>query len=223
MIVRCSLLATAVSLASCAEAPPEPQAPPPAEPEPIACDCTLSSWRVAGRGRHLHLDIDCPDEFDHLDGRVEFTSATLRSDFDASLLAPADRPALVRMTPGRTLASWTDDPQPRLEAEYEVDVTVAAWLQRDIAFEADYVLVGTNSNSAMRAVMQRAGLAPPDRVRNGAGILGEFPGIDRNPGGEVDPSTWREIGLPMGPQTPSGPMPDGWDALGIIGQSNPAG
>lgn len=91
---------------------------------------------------------------------------------------------------------------------------MAAWLQRDIAFSAPYVLLGTNSNSAMRAVLESAGLDVPPRVLGGAGMFGEFPGIDRLPGLEIDAEKWPLIGLPEGPVVPDGPLPEGWERVG---------
>ena len=213
-------LALPLLLMGCSEQPPttEPvtQAPTPPEPEPVLCDCTLGSWIVAARGRHLHLDIDCPEAFDHLDGRIEFTTAALRSDFDPRLLAERDLPNLVRMTPGSRLSSPTDDPRPRTEAEYTIDVTTAAWMQRDIAFDADYVLLGSNSNSAMRALLEHAGLEVPSSILASGGFFGEFPGINFRPGTELTPDRWPDAGLERGPRPVPTPLPDAWDELGTI-------
>ena len=45
--------------------------------------------------------------------------------------------------------------------------TLAAWLQQDRAFSAPYVLLGTNSNSAMRFVLEQADLDPGDVITIG--------------------------------------------------------
>ncbi len=186
------------------------------EPPPVLCDCELSSWVVVGRGRHLHLDIDCPEEFDHLDGRIEFTSAALRFGFDGALLEPGVAPRLTRMTPGGRLYSPSSEPRPRSEATYEITARTAAWLQRDIAFSEPYILLGSNSNAAMRALLQSAGLEVPESVLNARGMLGEFPGIDQSPGSELTSDQWPGAGLPNGPRTIEGPLPGGWLELGEI-------
>ncbi|MEM1422720.1 MAG: hypothetical protein AAGH64_01830 [Planctomycetota bacterium] len=217
------LAIAALLLASCTERAPETpvaaEPEPATPPEPVLCACVLGSWVVAGRGRHLHLDIDCPEEFDHLDGRIEFTSAALRSDYDPLALEPESLPHLVRMTPGRRLYSPIDDPRPRVEAEYTVDAATAAWMQRDIAFTTDYILLGSNSNSAMRAMLQAVGLEVPASVLAGNGYFGAFPGIDQDPGRELPVDQWPSTGLPGGPRPVPGPHPDAWDATPPIGSS----
>ncbi|GAB4555945.1 MAG: hypothetical protein Tsb0013_18760 [Phycisphaerales bacterium] len=225
-------LITLLPLGACSERTSSETTPtqsPPAdaearyEPPPVYCDCELGSWVVAGRGRHLHLDIDCPEEFDHLDGRIEYTSAALRYEFDPALLGEGELPRLVRMTPGGRLYSPIAEPEPRTEATYRVEVATAAWMQRDIAFTAPYVLLGSNSNSAMRAMLQTAGLEVPASVLAGTGFFGEFPGIDQSPGEELPVDQWPAIGLPEGPRIPEGPLPDGWDAPGTIRPDAPTG
>ena len=142
-LVLASAIALFSALASCEKPAPGVPTPETIAPTPTAlpevwCDCTLSSWIVALRGRHLHLDIDCPEEYDYLDGRVEFTSASLRADYDPTHPDTTTGliPQLVRMTPGRRLMSFVDDPKQRLEAEYRVPLATAAWFQRDVAFDS---------------------------------------------------------------------------------------
>ncbi|TVQ76096.1 MAG: hypothetical protein EA380_09270, partial [Phycisphaeraceae bacterium] len=54
---------------------PEPQA---AVIPDIECTIELRSWIVAGRGRHLYLDCHCPEPYEHLNTRIEYTKITLR-------------------------------------------------------------------------------------------------------------------------------------------------
>ncbi len=170
---------------------------PQAEPATAAiCNGQLRSWIVAGRARHLYLELNCPPPHERLSGRVEFTSAALRRDYDAA----SDRsgPArLARMTPGRPLAppSFSPPPDGRLEATYRLTPDQAAALQRDRVFDAPYVLLCTNSNAALRRVMESSGLTMPPRVLAGAGVTGEFPGIDCDPGNEVSLEQWTHYGI----------------------------
>ncbi len=221
--------ALVLTAAGCSEPAPPPsqqaaeEATAPAPPPEVWCDCTLSSWVVAFRGRHLHLDIDCPEEYDHLDGRVEFTSASLRRDYDPAHPAatPGLIPQLVRMTPGGQLTSYIDDPKPRQEASYRVPLATAAWFQRDVAFDTAYVLTGANSNAAMRAMLERADLEIPPHVLNGSGAFGAFPGIDFDAGSERDLAEWPAIGLPAGPRPLPVDLPEwarpAFEALGRMG------
>jgi hypothetical protein len=159
-------------------------------PEAVAvCDCELSSWIVTGRGRHLVLVIDCPDGFDDLDGAVEFTSESLRRDYeerrdaDGALLAPR----VARMTRGARLRPWVGDPEERVEGRWEITAEQARALQADLVWETPYVLIGSNSNSAMVWALRSAGLTPPARVLDGAGVFGEFPGVDQPLGALITP------------------------------------
>lgn len=146
----------------------------------VECDCELRSWVVAGRGRHLYLEIDCPDGYADLDGVVEFTSEVMRRDYvarrgeDGALVAPR----VARMTPGVRLRPVVGDPKERPEARWSITPAQARVLRRDRVWGAPYVLIGANSNSAMAAALRAAGLELPERVRDGGGVFGEFPGID---------------------------------------------
>lgn len=186
-------LIPAVALLALAGAAPDKAAEP--DP-PAACDCELRSWVVAGRGRHLLLEIDCPPALDDLDGVVEFTSAALRDDYDPALDA-SGAPRIARMTQGVRLEPFLarDQVDERIEARWSVSPQAAACLQRDRLFAAQYILLGPNSNSAMASALASCGLALPDAVVSGAGILGEFPGIDLNPGDELPAHRWRDFGV----------------------------
>jgi hypothetical protein len=187
----------------------------PAEsPEQIVCTVELRSWVVAAQGRHLYLQCDCPEPFDHLDGRVEYTKLSLRPDFrpglswdDRSRVTLRDAAALpiARMTPGTRLAPppFVEDPDDRLEFAYALPVETVEALQDDVIFSEPYKLLGPNSNSGIRAVMERAGVELPASVLGGGGMLGAFPGIDKPPGAPIDASAWADLGLPMGPRRPS--------------------
>ena len=126
------------------------------------CDCELSSWVVAGRGRHLYLTIDCPEGFDELDGVVEFTSEALRRNYtelrDASGALVA--PRVARMTRGVRLRPVVGDPKERVEARWAITVAQARGLEADRVWVTPYVLIGANSNSAMASALRSAGLAP---------------------------------------------------------------
>lgn len=191
-------LAVAVPLATIAlvrPGGPASQAAP--QPAALECECELRSWVVAGRGRHLLLEIDCPEPLGELDGVVEFTSAALRSDYDASL-DRSGAPRIARMTRGERLEPMltrAGQPAERSEARWTIDPATAACLQRDRLFAAQYLLLGPNSNSAMASMLTACGLALPDAVAAGAGILGEFPGIDLDPGEAIPADRWRHFGV----------------------------
>ena len=57
----------------------------------------LRSWIVAGRARHLYLQLICPPPVESLSGRIEYTSAALRRDYtaDADVAGP---PRVARMS-----------------------------------------------------------------------------------------------------------------------------
>lgn len=172
-------------------------APEPAPPE-ARCDAELHSWVVAGRGRHMALLIDCPPGLNALDGAVEFTTAAQRLDYDpAADLSPA--PRVARMSRGERLRSpfTRNDPWPdeRLEARWSLTPEQAACLQRDRLFSARYILLGTNSNSGMAGALLDCDLALPERVAAGAGLLGEFPGVDLDPGDEIPLERWESFGV----------------------------
>lgn len=193
-IIGAALLALAPSCA-----PDAPSTDDRAGNPPVTCSCTLGSWRVMGRARHLYIDIDCPDEHAHLSGRVEFTTALNRRDY---VPAPGVRPPLARMTRGHRLYPvWRseDDYGERVEAEFEITLGQARELQRDRVFLDTYSLLGPNSNTGVREAMEDTGLELPRRVLSGGGALGEFPGIDSSLIGEAPPEAWPSLGLPDGP------------------------
>lgn len=155
----------------------------------------LRSWKVAGRARHLYLQVDAPPPYDELDGRVEFTSLALRRgyalDSDSS-----GQPRVGRMTIGEPLApALGGDPGDRLEAVYTLTLEQAECVTRDRVFSAPYVLLGTNSNAGLRRTMESCGLGIPARVLQGGGMLGEFPGIETDPGEELPGAEWASFGL----------------------------
>jgi len=182
--------AAAIALAvACA---PSRVSPAAAEADP-PCACELRSWVVAGRGRHLLLDIDCPPPNDHLTGVVEFANTAMREDFDWRR-DPAGAPRIARMTPGVRVLPLLPNPHERVEARWSITPQTAACLARDRVFSETYFLVGPNSNSAMRAVCEECGVTLPDTVLAGGGVLGEFPGVERSPGQAIPPEAWPAVG-----------------------------
>lgn len=155
----------------------------------------LRSWVVAGRGRHLYLDVKPGSgRFQRLAGRVEFTSAAQRTDYTP----PADvrlAGRVAKMSWGFTLRPLLGEPDNRLEAVYWLTPVQAEQLQRDRVFSATYALVGTNSNSGIARAMRDAGLTLPRRVSEGGGLLGEFPGVDLEPGPEIPAEQWGRYGI----------------------------
>lgn len=163
-------------------------------PEPVLCRVEVRSFIVMGRGRHLYLLIDCPEGYDKFDGRVEYTSAAYRSDYSA----PTDRSGAARvakMSAGRPLFPIIENAQDRLEGEFEVTLEQAVCLQRDRVFSARYALLGTNSSSGLRRTMEQCGCSLPDRVIGGGGMLGDFPGIDQDPGPVIERELWPSFGI----------------------------
>lgn len=167
-------------LVGCAEVPAEEAVVVETVAPVVECDCELRSWVVAGRGRHLVLLVDCPEGYDEWDGAVEFTSEVMRSDYvprrdaDGVLLAPR----VSSMTRGVRLRALVADPKERAEGEWRVPVDAVRGLHADRVWATPYILIGTNSNSAMAAALREAGIELPARVRDGGGLFGEFPGID---------------------------------------------
>ena len=160
----------------------------------------LRSWVVAGWGRHLYLQILPPAslaEASDLAGRVEFTSATLRRDYSPPT-DPRSAARITRMTRGVALTPIMGAADNRLEAHYDLTLEQARSLQRDRVFSRTYSLLGPNSNSGMARALRDAGLALPDRVAAGSGMLGEFPGIEMDPGEDVPPSGWLSLGIKAG-------------------------
>lgn len=89
-------------------------------------------------------------------------------------------------------------PDNRLEAMYDLTLEQVRCLWRDRVFEAVYVLIGANSNAAMRRVTSECGVALPARVLGGGGLLGEFPGVDADVGAEIAPADWGRFGVVPG-------------------------
>ncbi|TVQ33777.1 MAG: hypothetical protein EA376_01395 [Phycisphaeraceae bacterium] len=166
------------------------------------CACELRSWVVAGRGRHLLLEIDCPAPFDEFTGVIEFGAAMLRSDYQPPR-DPQRANRLVMMLPGERVMPVFGTGAERVEARWQITADQARDIGRDRLFESQYVLLGANSNAAMRAVLEDSGLNLPAHIVGGGGVLGEFPGVNFHPGAEVEPAQWPAFGLPDGPN--SGP------------------
>lgn len=163
--------------------------------QPVLCRAELRSWVVFGRGRHLYLEIECPPPHGELSGRVEFTSVMIRDDYRYTRDA-SGQPRVGAMRGGRVQPpSFAGPPDNRLEAMYQLTLEQVRRLRRDRVFEAAYMLVGPNSNAAMRRVTDECGVVLPPRVLGGIGLLGEFPGIDADVGAEVDPSEWGRFGV----------------------------
>ncbi|HVZ93124.1 MAG TPA: hypothetical protein VG797_01295 [Phycisphaerales bacterium] len=189
-------------------------------------DAELRSWVVAGYARHLYLDLKCPPPYRFLNGRIEFTAANFRHDYEASSPTrraptsperertdpppsptqsqslPPSLPHVARMTRGSKLRPILVEPNDRLEYRYRLSAEQAAELQRDRLFSAPYELLGPNSNAGLRSAMESVGLRLPQRILDSKGPLGEFPGIDQPVGPEVPPDQWRTYGIPAGPTKP---------------------
>lgn len=154
----------------------------------------------------MFVRIDCPDKFDALDTIVEFTSAALRRDF-VGPIDPENLPRIAKMTRGVRLRSALGAvPDDRLELSFKLDAGGALELQQDRLFSEPYVLVGPNSNAAMRAALASVGVELPERITSGGGVRGEFPGIDLHPGETLPAEQWGEFNLPNGPE----PAPRGF-------------
>ena len=67
-------------------------------------------------------------------------------------------------------------------------------------FAERYILLGPNSTSGLRAAFLAAGLDFPAHVLLGRGVLGEFPGVDLEPGAEIPGERWSDFGLRDGPE-----------------------
>lgn len=170
------------------------------ENEPVVCEAELRSWVVALRGRHMYLEIGCPIGYEHLNGRVEYTIASMRGDYERGA-DPAGGAKVARMTRGSWIFPPAGAPEPdhRLEARYEITVEQAICLQEDVMFREAYVLVGANSSSGLRAVMEGCGLELPAHVVASGGLFGAFPGVNASVGERMPAERWRMNGLPGGP------------------------
>ena len=197
-MIRPSRLAALGALASLLLTANCAQLPASFDPAPIAssrgvCHAELRSWVVAGRGRHLFLDINCSEPRADLAGVVEFANTAFRDDFDWTL-DPLGAPRIAKMAAGARIRPAFGEPDNRLESTYDLTIEQADCLLQDRLFDRAYYILGANSNSAMRAVCEACGLALPDRVLAGAGALGEFPGINHSPGDEIPHNRWTEFG-----------------------------
>ena len=196
-LVLGTLAALNAAMPSCAPSEHTP------EPEP-ACRAELRSWVVAGRGRHLFLQIECDQPAAALSGRVEFTEARLRRGY----VAPEDRSLrnrVVKLNREARLsppAFGTEDN--RLEAVYELSAEQARCLHQDRLFSSRYQLLGVNSTSAMRRTMEACGLDLPPHVLSSGGPFGEFPGVGRAIGAEVGAASWARFGFADGPESAPG-------------------
>ena len=114
-------------------------------------------------------------------------------------------PPIGRMTRGAPLRPILAEPRDRLEFTYRAPASVVERLQRDVVFTEPYRLLGPNSNSGLRWVMEEAGLRLPGRVVRSGGVLGEFPGIGMSPGEPIGAEAWAGVGLPGGPTAPEAP------------------
>ena len=191
--MACTVLVMAV-LAGCGRSAP---APTENHAQVVECDVELRSWVVAGRARHLYLSCDCPEGYEELEDRIEYTTIALRWDFQEARLEDGVH-RIARMTRGEHLGPVLGDPNDRLEATWRLSADVVECLQRDTVFGLEYRLLGPNSNSGIRGVAERCGLTLPDRVLRGGGMFGEFPGIELAPGDEVPESAWDEAGIVRG-------------------------
>ncbi len=185
-----SLPLLAGSCAHTGEWTPEPQS---VEAPADYCRAELRSWVVAGRGRHMFLEIDCPAGHNELDGIVEFANTAMRSDFDWTL-DPGGAARIARMEKGIRVLPALGSTKERLEEVFLLSPATARCLQRDRLFEEAYFLLGPNSNSAMRAACESCEVPLPQQVTNGAGVFGEFPGVDFSPGDEIPQAQWKEYG-----------------------------
>lgn len=193
-----AFLTIAAGMTRCSARASDPLQPPRSvsEAPEVEIRAELRSWVVAGRGRHMYLQIFAPEPYEELSGRVEYTTVALRSDYEP-WSDTSGAPRVGRMSRGRILCPLPFGPAAdnRLEATYTLTVEQARILQRDRIFDQPYVLVGTNSSSGLRRVMEEAGLRLPEHVLRGGGVFGEFPGVQLSPGEELPPERWASHGL----------------------------
>lgn len=147
----------------------------------------------------MYLDVQCTPPYEELSGRIEFTSVMLRSDYRYTR-DQTGRPRVGRMRGGRIVPpAIAGPPDNRYEAVYELTLEQVRNLQRDRIFDAEYVLVGPNSNAAMRRAITDCGLVLPERVAQGGGMMGEFPGVEFDVGAEIEPERWPGFGVVPAP------------------------
>lgn len=162
---------------------------------PRVVHAELRSWIVAGHARHLFLDLSSPREPSVI-GRIEYSTVMHRADYRYTLDSTGV-PRIGRVQGGVLSPPPGIAPPPdnRVEASYDITLEEARALQRDRVFAKPYVLLGANSNAALRRVMERCGMVLPAHVVNSSGVFGEFPGIDADPGEELPQSRWEGFGV----------------------------
>lgn len=165
-----------------------------APPEPVVCRVEVRSFIVAGKGRHLYLLIDCPDGYDEYDGRVEYSTASHRSDYSATT-DRSGQPRVAKMSAGKPLFPIIENADDRFETEFEVTLEQAICLQQDRVFGARYILMGTNSSSGLRRAVELCDCELPSRIVNAGGFFGDYPGIDQDPGRILDRELWPAFGI----------------------------
>lgn len=174
--------------------------PAPGEADQPLALVEVRSWIVAGQGRHMYARITAPPGHEALSTVVEYTGAFARRGY----LPPADpalRDRIVKVARGDRVGPFLAIPMDhRLEAVYWIPLDRARELQRDRAFTGRYFLLGPNSSSGLRAAFESAGLCLPAAVRASGGALGEFPGVELSPGGELAPERWADFGFRVGPE-----------------------
>lgn len=200
-VLRCgvcfAVAATMLVLRGCGKAQADPAAP-----AAVMCSVELHSWVVASPhpGRHLYLQIIAPAGYEHLNARVEFTSAAMRWDYDP-WSSGGNVPRVAMMSRGARLRPMFGDGSETdvLEYTYSLTVEQVECLLKDRMWRAPYLLLGTNSTSGMRSALEDCGCTLPARVLAGGGVLGSFPGVDQDPGELMDGADWAEFGVPLGP------------------------
>lgn len=173
---------------------PPAHAGPPAPTEPTV-RVELRSWVVFGRGRHLYARIHWPDEPEP--EVVEYWSTGKRFDYVPPDLEQRQE-RIAKMEKGVVVRPMLEPEAAadRHEAEWEIPISIARTLAADRLFEQRYYLLGPNSTSGLRAAFRTAGLEFPPRIIHGAGMWGEYPGVDLSPGREIDPKEWGTFGIP---------------------------
>lgn len=161
----------------------------------------LRSWVVAGHGRHLFAEIIAPPPWEHLSTVVEFWSAAQRDGYTLGDEESARAWRIAKVQRGMRARPPFIEADNRLEAVYTISPRAAMELQRDRMFTNRYLLLGPNSTSGLRAAFLAAGIDFPAHVLLGSGVLGEFPGVDLDPGEEIPPIRWADFGLPQGPES----------------------
>ncbi len=165
----------------------------------------LRSWVVFGRGRHLYALVHWPGEAEA--EVVEYWSTARWPGYAApgeergERIAKMPRGMVVRPTLVEQIAS------DRHEAEWEIALSRAEVLASERMFEERYLLLGPNSTSGLRAAFRAAGLEFPARIIHGAGMWGEFPGVDLAPGREIERARWGMFGVsPAVGRVPAAPV-----------------